>query len=200
MPETFDPAAIPQLYQTVLFPPETSLGVTFITVPVRSFQDPSILSNSHLIRRNLDVEPIATVDPENLLSVVSEYLAAVSEGSESLFLRPFQETSLRHPHLAADRYMQTARKLIDTPVIPFEQSPLTAESLGKLATRASGAGLGAYIGFVLAGSSPWLLLTIPVGIVLMSAAVGTGKGLEKGLEKRIEGLIAGPRTRSRSRR
>jgi hypothetical protein len=76
-------------------------------------------------------------------------------------------------------------------LIPFAESPLELESLTKLATTAGGAGLGAYIGFVVFGASPLLFIGVPAGIILCCAARGVGQGLEEGLRDKVREWIKG---------
>jgi hypothetical protein len=67
-------------------------------------------------------------------------------------------------------------------VIPFEQSPLGAESLAAIAANAVKGGtvtIGATIGFIAAGPTSLLLITVPAGIILCGAAVSFSKWIEE---------------------
>jgi hypothetical protein len=86
-----------------------------------------------------------------------------------------------------------SKYLLHEAVIPFERSPLEGASLFNIVSHASGVGIGAYIGFVLAGSTPLLLITVPAGMILCGAAAGAARGLEEGLHRRIERLLSGRR-------
>jgi hypothetical protein len=69
--------------------------------------------------------------------------------------------------------------------------------------KASGMGIGAYVGFVAAGSGPLLLITVPAGMIICGAAAGIGKAIEDGLYQRIlkmMGVTAKVPTRARTRR
>ena len=76
-------------------------------------------------------------------------------------------------------------------VIPIEESPLSQESLAKLATTASGVGIGAFVGFVAFGSSPLLLITVPAGMIICGAAYAVGQALQEGFKERILSWIKG---------
>lgn len=76
-------------------------------------------------------------------------------------------------------------------IVPFEQSPLDMESLGKLVISATGAGVGAYAGFVLADSTPLLLITVPAGMIIFGAAKGVADALEQGLRERLLKYLKG---------
>src|SRR5262249_29369501 len=87
--------------------------------------------------------------------------------------------------------LRFAEKVSFEPLIPFEGSPLTSESLAKLATTATGAGFGAFVGFVAFGSGPLLLITVPAGMVICGAAKGIAQALEDGLRDRLLRWIKG---------
>jgi hypothetical protein len=78
-------------------------------------------------------------------------------------------------------------------VIPFEQSPLGAESLSSIAVssvKAGTIGLGATVGYISAGPTPFLLITVPLGIVLCGASVSFAKWLEENRAKIWGRLLA----------
>jgi hypothetical protein len=71
-----------------------------------------------------------------------------------------------------------AEHVAEAPIVPFEHSPLGGESLAKIA-KAGPAGLGAVVGYLAAGSTPYLLIAVPLGIVLCGASMSFAKWLEK---------------------
>jgi hypothetical protein len=78
-------------------------------------------------------------------------------------------------------------------VIPFEQSPLGAESLASIAVssvKAGTIGLGATVGFLAAGQTPFLLITVPLGIVLCGVSVSFAKWLEENRTRIWDKLLA----------
>jgi hypothetical protein len=77
-------------------------------------------------------------------------------------------------------------------MIPFQESPLDLHSLAELTVKATGVGIGAYAGFVASGGTPLVLITVPLGMVLVGAAAGLGRALEEGLRKRILSLMGVP--------
>jgi hypothetical protein len=88
-----------------------------------------------------------------------------------------------------------AQKAAFERMIPLEQSPLDLESLAKLVTSATGAGLGAYAGFVLFGSSPLLFVAAPFGMILFGAAKGIADALEQGLREKLLWYLKGDNER-----
>lgn len=99
----------------------------------------------------------------------------------------------------ADRAL--ARVAYSEPLIPFEESPLQALSLKDI-VHATGVAVGAYVGFVVAGSNPLLFITVPAGMVICGAASGLGRGIEDGLRQRIKYLLrrTPPRKRTPKRK
>jgi hypothetical protein len=69
-----------------------------------------------------------------------------------------------------------AEYVVYSDVIPFEESPLKGKSLMAIAGLA-----GVQIGFIVAGGSPMVLLTVPLGILLCTAAAELGPRLAEKL-------------------
>ena len=65
-------------------------------------------------------------------------------------------------------------------VVPFEESPLRSKSLMAVAVTT-----GAQIGLIAGGAGPFVLLTVPVGIILCTAAVIFGPALGDKVSKLI---------------
>lgn len=63
------------------------------------------------------------------------------------------------------------------------------ESIGNIVLKASGTGMGAFTGFVLAGDTPLLFILVPAGMILFGAAAGVARALEEGLRERVLKLI-----------
>lgn len=68
------------------------------------------------------------------------------------------------------------------PVIPVESSPLSGTSLAELVKSM---GSTAVLGYLAMQTSPLLLITVPVGIIVMGGAQGIAEGLRQGLQFRI---------------
>jgi hypothetical protein len=70
--------------------------------------------------------------------------------------------------------LAVAESLLLSTDIPFESSPLSGRSIASVVETAGGAGLvAAVVGGVL---TPWLLVAVPAGIVLMKVGDGLGRG------------------------
>ena len=85
--------------------------------------------------------------------------------------------------------------ILNLPVV-IEQSPPQTVPLTQLLARATATPtIGTLLGYSLAANHPLMLLTVPLGIVVVGSAIGVSEGLQKGLAKRVERFIAGNRKR-----
>jgi hypothetical protein len=82
-----------------------------------------------------------------------------------------------------DNPLVVAEGLVFHTMVPFESSPLSGESLASIVT---GSGGGALVVAVVGGvTSPWLLVAVPAGIVLMKVANGAGDALHDVVKHRL---------------
>jgi hypothetical protein len=167
-----------QTYETTIFSRDLDLGATVLVIPARSLRG-GITPNLHFAAESLfaaQLDPYGSersyIDPQQFASMLSQPMAA----------RDAAET------LAFASYVLTAR------IIPFESSPLGAESLASIAASSVKAGtvtLGATVGYIAAGSTPFLLITVPLGIILCGASVSFARWMEDNrniIWKRLSGL------------
>jgi hypothetical protein len=63
----------------------------------------------------------------------------------------------------------------------------------RYAASTTGAGIGAYVGFVLTGPAPTalLLISVPAGMIICGAAKGIADALENGLRDRLLRFLRG---------
>jgi hypothetical protein len=70
--------------------------------------------------------------------------------------------------------LAVAEGLLLSTDIPFESSPLSGQSIASVVSGSGGVGL---VGVLVGGAvTPWLLIAVPAGVVLMKAADGLGRG------------------------
>jgi hypothetical protein len=74
------------------------------------------------------------------------------------------------------------------PIIPVESSPLSGASLVEL-VKSTGA--SAALGYFAVGADPLLLVTVPLGVILLGGATGIAEGLKAGLAVRIASWLGG---------
>jgi hypothetical protein len=78
-----------------------------------------------------------------------------------------------------------AKYVLEQPIV-IEHSPPEAVPFSALLKGASGAVIGTYVGFQIAGENSLLLLvTVPGGLMVVSSAMGISKALEKGFNKLV---------------
>lgn len=85
---------------------------------------------------------------------------------------------------------QFAQYLTFAPIVPFEQSPLGAQSIAEAVTKAGGMGTAGVAVGVFATTEPSLLITVPAGIIVCKAASHVGDGVGIGLRTQIVRLLS----------
>ena len=172
-----------RLYETEIVSDE---GQSFkaMTIPTRSLAD---ISPEEIIS-DLDLKSIDRVESGRYIRAVVTALAAERESDISNW-RSFKESALNEKIKNNHYLYELAEYVTMSRILAFENSPLTGESIGNLLTSASGPAAGSYIGFVLAGSSPLLFISVPAGMIFCGAAAGVAKALEEGLKTKIIALL-----------
>jgi hypothetical protein len=182
-------------YETTIMSGDSEHAVQVLVVPRRSMPPNVSLEPRHLFEE-LNLGKICAVDASNLahyLAVLASPELPQTELPEAL------STAVKAPTYQPTKDdVRFAEMISFDRLIPFEESPLELESLAKLATTASG--LALFVGFVVFGPSPLLLIALPTGIVLCGAARGIGQGLEEGLRDKIRDWIKGETAKKEKRR
>jgi hypothetical protein len=180
---------ISQVYETTVTDVDTGLSASFVVLPKRcaSFEptDDSARELSELLGLEY-LAPLRTGGLNTIASMLLTYDPAADSGRDARELiaaiqERYKNTSAEHQDFADYVYMSR--------IVPFESSPLSAESLGSLVTSASGVGMGAYAGFIIASSTPMMFVLVPAGMILFGAAAGVATALEQGLRQRLLNLI-----------
>jgi hypothetical protein len=171
-----------QTYETTILS-NSEHSFQAIVVPARSMpsgQD----SQSDQIFKALELRKLHDATPTNLARDMAVLLApglTADELSDRL-IRAANLDSKEEPSPDDSKFAELI--CFDT-VIPFENSPLGAESLAKLVTNASGPAIGAFVAFVICGSTPLLFVAVPAGMIICGAAKGVATALEEGLKKKL---------------
>jgi hypothetical protein len=187
-----------QTFGTTIFFGTGLPTVKTLMVPTASIRPEAQVLNAEQRVNAFGFLPFLLVTPENIGPLLSEYLAAAYFAREELFNRRAYPLPTQLALLDPDEAKvihATAASLLRDELIPVRVNPLNLESIGRLVTHATGTAIGAYAGFVMAGPSPVLLITIPAGMILVGAAAGTARALEEGLYKRLLPMISGAPTR-----
>jgi hypothetical protein len=80
-------------------------------------------------------------------------------------------------------------EILTEPCIAIEHSPLELTNLFSQLKGATGVAIGAYVGLQVT-SGPLLLVTVPLGMIIIGGASGVGAALEAGLRMSIVELIS----------
>lgn len=179
-----------QMYETTIMSDDSPHAMHVVVVPGRSEPMGDSAQPDRLLKA-LGLTKLAPADASNLAMQLALVLTpglpahdvpqALGAAMQGYFPSlPLSPDDVRFAEIAASERL-----------IPFEQSPLSLESLGRLVTTAGGAGVGAYVGFVAFGSGPMLLITVPAGMMICGAARGVAQALEEGLKDRLLTWIKG---------
>lgn len=124
-------------------------------------------------------------DPNPVWWAVAETLGYKFDPKEPAEIQSLVYLILQGSYGAADDLLPFSTYVAYARIIPFETSPLGAESLATIASSSAKArtvAMGATVGYFAAGTTPLLLITVPLGIVLCGAAVSFAKWLDENRE------------------
>lgn len=160
--------SIVQVYETTILETDKNLAFNFIIFPSRSLKQEvvdllnSSVNTTQALVDYLELRDFSYIEQHSIdqLSLDIADILSRETGKDVELCKAFSQ------YLAYSR------------IIPFEQSPLTPDALATIAKGGSIA-LGATIGYVVAGSTPFLLITVPAGIVLCGAAYSFSKWIEE---------------------
>ncbi len=184
----FETPDVAQIYETTIADIVSDLSAHFVTVPARSlggssylFQGPDRPLESLGLLRIADV-PFGGVARSLAACLISdnveEFLRKFHQGFEEETIH--SSTRLPKPFVFAE-YLTFAR------VVPFEQPPLSADSLGNILT-AQGRGEAGYM-YHEETKTPLLAIAIPAGMVICGSDPGMIRALESGLRQRLMELV-----------
>ena len=160
-----------QIYETTVAEPGLGLSFHYVVVPVRSFPEGE-LPEAWELAGELDL------DWRYEVATVSDLPLAIVQVLRDEDLGDFEEA-----RRAPER--EFAETLAFGEVVPFELSPLGAESLAGVVLKGGGIAAGAAVGIASGGPTPLLLITVPAGMILCGAAAGVAAALEQGLRQRL---------------
>ncbi|WP_447599967.1 hypothetical protein [Nitrospira sp. Nam80] len=179
-----------QIYETTIIAETSQHAAHIVVLPSRSFRE----FNSDMpvgdILPELGMRLItAQINPSNItraLAVALSSSVSTEEVDQLLVSASNGKIEMRSGVAVVAASDLTFAEVVGfDDVIPIEQSPLKAEALVTLVTKASGAGVGAFVGFVAFGASPMLLVTVPAGMIICGAAKGVSDALEAGLREKL---------------
>jgi len=185
-----------QWYDTTFADREIGSALRVLVIPSRSILEKQILESPSTLMARLELRHLETVPSPSLLpGTLASILVDEHADLALMRLRKLLDgTPLSTVFADVDSGVVTlAEHLALDDLVPFEGSPLHADSLVNLAGKSKGLlGLGAVVGLVASGPRPLVLITVPLGIVLCGAAAGVAKALSQGLHYQILKLLGLP--------
>lgn len=200
-----------QLFETEIGVHGTSVAARFVVVPGRALDDPDLLKRPRDLLDALELEllkplPVDTVQQPAAAAAavpavtpqtqrgVQLALTAILAERESLEAVGLLERMLEAPPaemswLASSDVVSLAEQMTTEPMVPFEASPLGAESLLAVIGKGSGPAIGAAVAVAAFGATPLLLVAVPAGMIVGGAALGVGEALQLGLRNRLLRLM-----------
>ena len=173
-----------QSYETSISDQFGRWTLNLLIVPDRSCQVRKLPTSRDAVEAALGFESIG-----DKISFLSLAIASLLRG-EKMDKRAIDvyDQALRGFKFIEDDDFESALSFAEQAIhaeIPFENSPLGATSLAALLSHGTGTAVRAYIGFVVSGSGPLLLITVPAGMIICGAASGAATGLHDGLRSLI---------------
>lgn len=161
-----------QMYETTVLETSEQYGFKFVVFPSRSLAE----EVSDLIAQS-----------ENAPKAIAEYLRLrdfeyIERHSIDTLSTDIAEIIRREKDDELERYRPFAQYIAYTKLVPIEESPLGAEALATIAASSVKAGtvtVGVTVGFIVAGATPFLLITVPLGIILCGSAISFAKWVEE---------------------
>jgi hypothetical protein len=170
--------AVIEIYKNEILSKNGQLRATILTVPSRSFNNSELLTTHHIIENLRGTEKLIQVRAADLWEKMKGVLFFEEMASHSL-------SDISTDEFLPSGGLQFSEDIVFGKHVIFENSPLSMESIAGLVQKATGVGIGAYVGFLVGGNSFLLLLTVPAGIVICGSAAGVAQALEADLKERI---------------
>jgi hypothetical protein len=167
-----------QIFATTLHDRHQPQELSFVFIPARSMPDgfvPELSAIKDLIDPNANF--LRTISPAYLPVALASLLppSAPSNPFSWVDVLPPAGSIFVHPNSIG-----FAEYVAFSEVVPFEDSPLRSKSIMAVAVAT-----GAKIGLIAGGATPFVLLTVPAGIILCTAGVIFGPALGDKVSKLI---------------
>jgi hypothetical protein len=163
-----------QYYSTTLFDRYQPQRLSFTFIPARSLADGIPPLSIVAIRLDAELLNPRQIHPWHLPILLASLLPGY--GTSQVASELLTQLTRHNPIMMHPNQLGFAEYIAYSDVIPFEESPLKGKSLMAIAGTA-----GVQIGLMAAGGDPIVLLTVPLGILLCTAAAMLGPGLAEKL-------------------
>jgi hypothetical protein len=178
-------------FSTTIYSSDGKLSTEVLFLP-RADMQLSGRDQEEYVLKTLDTRRLEPFKPGRDAKSKLALFFAGSELTDPKFLQEWESrgtSRIRREVHVKQTHEVFAKEILTSSRIPIEESPLTGISFHEVMNKASAAGLGSWVAWSAVGPSPYLFIAVPAGIVLVSAAIGIGKGLEEGLRERIKRLF-----------
>jgi len=130
---------------------------------------------------------------------IDDYKRFLDDTLRGATFRPTQPGTFAFP-LSILNDPTTVHQILNEPVV-IEQSPPTVEPFSGLLAKATPLAGGLFLGVKMASGDLVMMITIPVGILLVGTAVAVTKAIEAGLMRAVTGKgMPSPRRRKKQSR
>jgi len=186
-----------QLYETTVADRSSGYAFRFLAISQRSLRaavqsnDPNVKEGLAQVLGLQQLQPVRpSALPQAILGMLhAEEASDLQQTQAQAVLAQFLQPPFPSPEL-----LGFAEQIAFTDLIPFEESPINLVSLAsKAATLAkSPIALGAFIGVVAGGTSVFLLVTVPAGIILCGTAAAFAKVVDARRDEILSQLLGIP--------
>jgi hypothetical protein len=183
-----------QLYETTVGDRESGQVVRFLSIPGRSIA----ITNETIdhptqipLADALGIHELHPVRPSDLAKAILLMLRAEDATNVENLQAQAVLTQFFQAQSPTDPLMSFAEQIAYTDLIPFEESPVGLVSLASKAAKLANSpvALGAFIGVIAGGTSPFVLIAVPAGIILCGAAKVISEALDKNRDRILERVL-----------
>jgi len=132
------------------------------------------------------------MDPSDILSGVDSYLSDPKIISSFIDFSIRERRGVLRPSLLQNAFIENpgiVDYVLNAEVV-IERSPPSVDLLKNLVRSSPSVAIGSFIGAGSAhGNYPLMMLTVPLGIIVVGSAIGVSQGLRRGLNKSIERYV-----------
>lgn len=175
-----------KIYESTILADNSEHAAHMIVLPFRSPLGTEWILSELEMSRIVDVKRATNLAP-SLAVLFSSGVPSADRRDRLIYTNSFGARDFRVAYTDYD--LEFAEIIAFEPVIPFEASPLQLHVLATLVTKASGVAIGAFAGFVAVGPSPFLLVTVPAGMIICGAAKPVAEALESGLRDKLQRFL-----------
>jgi hypothetical protein len=181
-----------QSYETTIFDHNATTGLHFFVLPARSRKTP-LPNDGAELAKELGMSNAVDVRPAFLAHALTALIPRPEPGPA--VAEPYARLEAAYNAAASTPEFSFAQEVAFSRIVPWEGSPLSAESLAGIMTGGGAVAIGAKLGIVALGaaaSGPALLFAAASGVFVIIAASEVGKGVGNALSAKIRSWMGVP--------